>query len=135
MNRFSCAMSSSGPEGLSRELVERCRRKLLEAKTELLNRVRFSKTEFYSLEKQGGDEVDQSVSLLAENQVLIQHDRLRSQLAEIEYALARISNGVFGVCEETHEFIEEDRLLAIPWTRLSIEGAEIREAAKKRFAP
>ncbi len=40
----------------------------------------------------------------------------------------------YGICEETEELIEEDRLLAIPWTRLSIEGAEIRESVNKRYA-
>ena len=65
---------------------------------------------------------------------LSQQERLRTQLVEIENALARIENGTFGVCEETEEFIEHDRLRAIPWTRLSIEGAEIRESVNKKFA-
>jgi DnaK suppressor protein len=51
-------------------------------------------------------------------------------LIEIEFALARIENGQYGVCEETEEFIEHERLLAIPWTRFSIEGAEIRESSE-----
>ena len=53
---------------------------------------------------------------------------------EIESALARIENGSFGICEETEEVIEPERLRAIPWTRLSIEGAEIRESITKRYA-
>mgnify|MGYP000852469493 FL=1 len=68
------------------------------------------------------------------NQYLIIQDRIRHQLMEIEYALARIENGSFGICEETFEPIEGDRLLAIPYTRLSIEGAEIREQHSKKFA-
>ena len=60
--------------------------------------------------------------------------RLRNQLFEIELALGKIEVGVYGVCEETEEPIEEERLLAIPWTRLSVEGAEIREDLSKRFA-
>ena len=59
---------------------------------------------------------------------------MRNQLLEIEFALARIENGEFGICEETNEPIEEQRLLTIPWTRLSIEGAEIRERYKKHYA-
>ena len=62
------------------------------------------------------------------------NDRLRSQLYEIESALGRIENGSFGMCEETEEIIEVERLRAIPWTRLSIEGAEIRESVNKRYA-
>jgi DnaK suppressor protein len=49
-------------------------------------------------------------------------------------ALSRIESGTYGICEETEEQIEHERLLAIPWTRLSIEGAEIRESIKKRYA-
>jgi DnaK suppressor protein len=55
-------------------------------------------------------------------------------LSEIESALGRIESGIFGLCEETEEPIEAERLLAIPWTRLSIEGAEIRESMNKRYA-
>ena len=53
---------------------------------------------------------------------------------EIEFALARIEQGTYGICEETEEPIEVERLLAIPWTRLSIEGAEIREVMTKKYA-
>jgi DnaK suppressor protein len=59
---------------------------------------------------------------------------MRTQLLEIEMALSRMEQGTFGVCEETEEVIEADRLLAIPWTRLSIEGAELREAVSRKFA-
>jgi DnaK suppressor protein len=55
-------------------------------------------------------------------------------LIEIESALARIQNGTFGICEETDENIEPERLKAIPWTRLSIEGAELRESMGRRYA-
>ena len=59
---------------------------------------------------------------------------MRNQLLEIEMALARIEQGTFGFCEETEEPIESERLLAIPWTRLSIEGAEMREAVGRKYA-
>jgi DnaK suppressor protein len=82
----------------------------------------------------GGDEADQTVRVLAEAEFLNMHERLRSQLFEIDSALGRIENGSFGLCEETEEAIEPERLRAIPWTRLSIEGAEIRESMNKRYA-
>ncbi len=118
----------------SQELLKTCRQKLLGLKQELLNRMRASHLEFATQDKTSGDEVDQTVAQLAENSFLISQERIRNQLLEIEYALARIQNGNFGVCEETGEPIEIDRLLAIPYTRLSIEGAEIRESIEKRFA-
>ncbi|MGE0634609.1 MAG: TraR/DksA family transcriptional regulator [Pseudobdellovibrionaceae bacterium] len=118
---------------VSPALVKECRAKLLSTKAEILNRVKDTRHDLTSDDK-GGDEADQTVRVLAEAEVLSMHERLRNQLMEIESALARIENGSFGVCEETEEIIEEDRLRAIPWTRLSIEGAEIRESMGRRYA-
>lgn len=121
--------------GLSRELIEKCKGKLIHSKTEILNRVRESRTDLYNSEDaKGGDEGDQTLRALAEAEFLSMHERLRKQLMEIESALGRIEKGLYGVCEETEEQIEADRLLAIPWTRLSIEGAEIRESLGKKYA-
>jgi DnaK suppressor protein len=114
-------------------LVEECKRRLLAAKMDLLNRVKDARQELH-FEDKGGDEADQTVRVLTESETLTMQERLRSQLLEIEFALSRIESGTYGICEETEEQIEPDRLLAIPWTRLSIEGAEIRESLKKRYA-
>ena len=118
---------------VSEQLVKECRSKLLQAKADLLNRFREARNDLTSEDK-GGDEVDQTVRVLAEAELLTLHERMRLQLLEIESALSRIENGTFGVCEETEEIIEADRLRAIPWTRLSIEGAEIRESMNKKYA-
>lgn len=118
---------------ISEKLVKECKAKLLQSKMELLNRVKEAKSNFDN-EDRGGDEADQTVRVLAEQEFLNMTDRLRNQLMEIESALARIENGSFGFCEETEEVIEPERLKAIPWTRLSIEGAELRESVNRRFA-
>ncbi len=121
--------------GLSQDLVSQCKKKLIEAKAEILNRVRESRQDLYNNEDaKGGDEGDQTMRALAESEFLSMHERLRKQLMEIEMALGRIERGIYGICEETEEQIEVERLLAIPWTRLSIEGAEIRESMKRRYA-
>lgn len=121
--------------GLSRDLVEKCKSKLIHAKADLLNRVRESRHDLHNADdNKGGDEGDQTLRALAEAEFLSMHERLRKQLMEIESALGRIEKGLYGVCEETEEIIEPDRLLAIPWTRLSIEGAEIRESLGKKYA-
>jgi DnaK suppressor protein len=119
---------------LSSALVNECRKKLVTLRQDLLNRVRMVQLDFGHLEKSSGDEVDQTVALLAENHLLISQERMRNQLFEIDQALARIENGTYGICEETEEPIEIDRLYAVPWTRLSIEGAEIQEALMRKFA-
>jgi DnaK suppressor protein len=120
---------------VSEQLIKECRQKLLNAKMDLLNRVREARNDLsMSEDGKSGDEADQTARVLAETEFLTQQERMRNQLMEIESALARIENGTFGVCEETEEIIEPERLRAIPWTRLSIEGAEIRESMNKRYA-
>jgi DnaK suppressor protein len=118
---------------VSNKVVQMCKEKLLEKKSEILNRVRQNYSD-YSSRDRGGDETDQALDVLAEDQFLTTQERLRTQLLEIEVALAKIQKGSYGICEETEEVIEPDRLLAIPWTRLSIEGAEMREDVSKRYA-
>ncbi|MBO9668003.1 MAG: TraR/DksA family transcriptional regulator [Bdellovibrio sp.] len=118
---------------ITETIVTECRKKLLVSKAEILNRFRTAQREFVHTEK-SGDEGDVSVAHIAEHSFLVSQERMRNQLAEIEMALARIEQGTFGVCEETEEPIEADRLLAIPWTRLSIEGAEMREAVGRKYA-
>ena len=111
-----------------------CRKRLIELRTELINRSRSAMREFEMRDRGGGDEADLTMSLMAENDFLTSQGRLKEQLLEIEQALARIELGVYGICEETEEPIEVERLRALPWTRLSIEGAEIRETVNRRFA-
>lgn len=126
-------MARSTSTKITDKVIKDCRDKLLKSKMELLNRVKEAR-EKLDLGEKGGDEADQTMRLLAEQEMLNLNDRLRSQLYEIESALGRIDNGSFGTCEETEEPIEVERLRAIPWTRLSIEGAEMRESMNKRYA-
>lgn len=113
--------------------IAECKSRLLAAKQDLLLQLHSHQIDFSSRDFRG-DEADLSVSMLNENQLLAAQKRYREKLLEIEYALARIERNQYGYCEETEELIEVERLLAIPWTRLSIEGAEIRESLKKRSA-
>ncbi len=117
---------------LPRHVIQTCQKKLLDTKEDILNRVQDSRKELIFNEK-GGDEGDQTMRILAEGEFLRNQERLRKQLVEIENALARIDRGTYGICEETEEPIEFERLVAIPWTRLSIEGAEMREAVDRRY--
>lgn len=107
--------------------------KLLKTKEELLSLRRSTAAEFANADF-GGDEGDQSVRCISEARTVEMNERIRIQIYEIDLALHRIFEGSYGVCEETGEPIETERLLAIPWTRLSIEGAEMRENISKRYA-
>lgn len=126
-------MSQASKKGLTDQFIRECRTRLVEMKAELLNRSRAAMREFENRDRGGSDEGDMTMALLAENDFLSEQQRTKTRLLEIESALARIERGIYGICEETDEPIEVERLRALPWTRLSIEGAEIREAMSRRF--
>lgn len=120
---------------LDQQTVQECRKKLLLKRAEVHNRFQSARIQFIESDRRAsGDEMDQTNQQLEEHSFLVNQDRLRTHLLEIEMALSRIENGMYGICEETQEPIEIDRLLAVPWTTLSIEGAEIREAMTKKYA-
>jgi DnaK suppressor protein len=119
-------------------VITLCKQMLLTKKMDLLNRLKSHQNDFLERESTAkGDEGDQSASVITEHQLFVSSRILRQQLLEVESALGRIEKNAYGICEETEEEIEADRLLAIPWTRLSLEGAEIRESLsfQKRTSP
>lgn len=119
---------------IQNDIISELRKKLTLKKTDLMHRLRAQKLEINSGIDLRGDEIDQTTAVMTENTLLTFQNKIREQLFEIECALGRMEQGTFGICEETEEPIEVERLMALPWTRLSIEGAEIREALRKRFA-
>lgn len=54
-------------------------------------------------------------------------------LAEIQQALKRIDEGEYGICEGLGNPIEKRRLEAIPWTRYSLEYAQLLEKGQGGF--
>ena len=54
----------------------------------------------------------------------------RKTLLDIQQALGRIADGSFGICEGLGTPIEANRLEAIPWTRYSLEYAQMLESGK-----
>jgi DnaK suppressor protein len=58
-------------------------------------------------------------------------DRERKLIAKIDAALARIEDGSYGFCEETHEPIGIRRLEARPIATLSIEAQERHERLER----
>jgi DnaK suppressor protein len=115
------------------DLISICKQKLLKMRTDLINRSKQAAEDFNEIDKSSGDEIDQSSAHQEEHNFLVNQNRLKEQLLEIDFALSRIEQGTYGICEETDEKIEAERLLAIPWTRLSIEGAEMRERMQKKY--
>ncbi|MBO7522044.1 MAG: TraR/DksA family transcriptional regulator [Opitutales bacterium] len=69
-------------------------------------------------------ERDMAFNLLSNEQTII---------SEVNAAIERIRNGTYGVCEITGKPIPESRLLAVPFTRCTIEGQKQKEAEMRRI--
>ena len=65
---------------------------------------------------------------------MILSDRDRAKLQAIDDALSRIKAGTYGICESCELDIAEDRLKALPFTRLCIscQAEQEREAKQMR---
>ena len=113
------------------KLYDECRIKLLRVREETLNGLKALNPSLAT--EMVGDEADLASAHISQTQALNQRDKLLAKIKEIDEALARMETGNYGICEETGEDIEEKRLQAIPWTRLSLEGAEVREREQKRY--
>lgn len=96
--------------------------KLLQAKARILEEVAQKvKRESNTLKHEIGDIYDIASSERDRELTLILGDRDREKLSEIEDALERINGGTYGACEECGEAIAEDRLRALPFTRVCVE--------------
>ncbi len=118
---------------ISKELIEENKKRLLEEQKRLqkvLNHedIKDGKGEFPGdykpkYDELGNEEGDNASEVENfSNQLGVTED-LESQLKKIEWALARIENGTYGVCAEGDE-IEEDRLRALPTAETCIKHAK-----------
>ncbi len=112
------------------KILKACKEKLISEKEELLNKLKMNGRP-PEVEETSGDFGDQNLRAINEHQWLLFQNRMRKQLLEVESALYRLESGDFGICEETEQPIETNRLLTIPWTRLSFEGAKLRESLQR----
>ena len=116
---------------LTKKTAEELYQKLIDKKAEAQNRPYSSKYALSSLrEERRGDQADQVNRLQDEIRYTEQIQRNNLLLQKVMMALARMESGEYGICEQTGEPIELNRLKSIPWTTLSIEGAEIEESER-----
>ena len=114
---------------LTKPIAIKLYKKLINKKAELANRPFASKHALSHLGREkGGDQADQVNRLQEEAKYTGQMQRDLLLLEKILQALERMENGRYGICEQTEEVIELKRLESLPWTTLSIEGAEIAES-------
>ena len=77
------------------------------------------------------DSVGLASQTLLEDLAVDTIQREQQLLGEVEAALGRLREGLYGVCEGCGEQIPERRLHALPWARFCLACAERRQACWK----
>jgi len=112
--------------------------KLVTAKTKILQEVSHKIRSESNVHKfEIGDIYDIASNERERELALTLGDRDRGKLAEIEDALERLNDSSYGECEECGEPIAENRLRALPFTRVCVEcqsRSEREERIKGRFS-
>ncbi len=113
---------------MDKKWIEKQKLKLLELKSQILNNGFLQSKEDLTISSDDlADETDLATSVINQQVTFNIRHRELHKLREIEAALQRIEDGLYGVCEETGEPIEAKRLEKQPWARLSIAAAEEQE--------
>lgn len=124
------------PSGLT-EANLKTLKKALEAKRESLaseiKELEATLTEEDNDDKDSPDEVDRSSFEEEMQRTQLVLDGKNHILFEVEEALRRMEEGNYGLCEETEEPIGLKRLMATPWTRLSLEAQAEFEQKRKNM--
>ena len=109
------------------QLYKECEKRLLEERKKILESYRSKQEtqERISEEyKEPSDVEDLGQMTYTESMLDTLSRRDMLILREIDYALEKIKNGTYGICEGCGEDIPEERLCAIPWTRFCAKCAE-----------
>ena len=115
----------TNPKKYTKKFLNQMTVMLKEMRKELLEDVtRSMKEESDHLRFNVGDFYDHASEDRQRELALTLSNRERSKLHQIDDALKRIESGEYGFCEVTGEKIGEERLVALPFTKLSIEAQE-----------
>jgi RNA polymerase-binding transcription factor len=73
------------------------------------------------------DIADKAVSSYTREFLYSLSDTDRSTLVQIDEALTRIEEGIYGACTNCAQPLNEKRLTAVPWARLCVDCQELSE--------
>lgn len=120
------------PERVTAEVVEEIKVALLQKKAALSRNINSELDEMRTaaeghhladMDDLGGDANDEET-----NYKILEIES--AELDQIDYALERIDNGSYGVCEECEKPINPERLRALPFASLCITCKRSQEAAE-----
>ncbi len=118
-----------------KKFLAKTREQLLETKTRLLGEIDSElRAERESTKDEGMDSYDLASEERDREINLILSDRERVKLKQIDEALERLDEGAYGVCESCGLEIAEERLVAMPFSRLcrDCQQDQEREAKSQR---
>ena len=83
-----------------------------------------------------GKREDEAVETLELEKRLVLERRIKEQLAEVEHALHKFGEGVYGLCEGCGQPIDPARLEALPQAKMcmSCKAQQVKDA-KGKFSP
>jgi DnaK suppressor protein len=116
----------------SEKFITQQKSTLLELKQQIMNKLAEKPEGIDESKDEMKEEGDHAAILLSQQMSFNLRDREVKRLKEVNAALYRIAEGVYGYCEESGEVIETKRLENQPWARLSIYYAEQLEREQGR---
>jgi len=120
---------------MRKAFLKSARESLLEMRSQVMQGIESeTKQSREGMKDEGMDAYDLASEERDRDISLILSDRDRSKLQAIDDALARIKDGSYGICEICELDIAEDRLRALPFTRLcvSCQAEQEKEAKQMR---
>ena len=100
--------------------MEEIRKILLEEKEKIGVEIKSKQLNLSEIERDVGDEVDNSMVEQERELNLLLQDREKQHLEAIEEALQRIETGEYGFCDECGDQIDQKRLMVMPLAQLCI---------------
>ena len=119
---------------LKKKDLKRFEKLLHEKKDEILRSAKKTLDQDMTLDQDDmPDEMDLASSEYIQSFTFRLRGREKTFLSKIDYALTKIEDGTFGICEECGELISMKRLEARPETTLCIRCKEDQERLEKSF--
>lgn len=111
--------SQNAPTKKRAHLIMMLKERLLEERDAILRGLHLKKAEGEI--STHGDLVDQSTNFSEQEVILGLAEHDRNRLQDINRALNKIEDGTYGICEMSGKLISDERLVAIPTARYSVE--------------
>jgi DnaK suppressor protein len=118
---------------LRKEKIESYRNLLTTRRDSLSREIRLATDAMINDDESYADSVDQAAADSDRSISVHIKNRERAILTQIDQALRRLEEGVFGECEHCGEEISEARIKAFPFTTLCIDCKSEMESEENRY--